>query len=586
MVKQCLMRWENAVCEGGGSFSLQPGCTPSRATLRFRLGADIPQFGTLIITDGSSTRTVKDCRVVRQRIGGAGGGPRYREVTIEDSRWRWSYSCIWGKFNTDYSPSGLLNKKSAYDIALMLLQAIGITNYDASALPADDYPAVDWSAEPAGAALESLCGQYGLVIAPQMNGAVLICSAGVGRKPPLDSRAMDVTESMEPPVVPDVIIFEGDQTNWQADLVLEPVGYESFNTTSELKHIDSLSYKPAGGWTKQDPKTFLGVDSKYRELAKACIWKLYRIKEGFTPTFPPSRLSTAIQNGTVKPGAYQATRDYYQIKTGERWRILPLNTEQLRIMSSSAADKARPALVFGFFRNDKQGTTNNFDDATIAAGLANIQNVDYTFPKVISEAGWYGGSFTIDTDVGVVQFSEPLFRWVRTASANVERYPALLRLRTSFPVRDRTTAAELCQQFRYDVPRSSRQGIVDVIKRDDISFEIDPYGGTSEAEYIAAAQVVIQASVTRYVTDTAMTVPYKGFVFDCELDGAIQSVTWEVSDSGGGTTAIDYLCDRPDLRVSTKQLYAWMQGPLAANKAQRASIKQLRAQRKVGRKSI
>lgn len=556
MAKQCLFMWGNVPCEGGGSFTLQPGTAPSRGTFRFRLGAQLNQFDRLTITDGSNAVRVDGCRVVRVSITSGTSG-RYQELTIEDRRWRWQYARVWGDYNAvEHNVVLAATKKSARDMAVQCLQAMGETIYNVQLLPTNSYPRIDWDAELAPAALEQLASQYGLIVAPTFAGGVTLCKNGVGNRPPIDQRAMDATPGREPPVVPDQLVFEGGQTLWQHDLSLEPWGFESMLERSELKPFNDLTYKPATGWEKEDPTHFYGVTEKKREIAKACIWKVFKVSEGFQLPLPPSALPNGGSGGYMPRVAKQQVSNYYRVDTGELWRVLPLHNLQLSMFKKPDKEEGPAAQILGVFRDEKHHFRNN-----VATDPPSINDKNYSFPQVVADELIYHGGFSIDALHGIVRFGQPMYCWDRTGNKNSGRAAPKIRLRTSFGLRAPDSRAHLCQQYWYSTNQlSSRQGIVDVIKRPESIFEIASVANSSSttnvAEYIDQARYYLQEQLNSYYPEDAVSVPYKGFVFNIGIDGAIRAVTWSQSEGGAGTTQVEYLNERPDLRISHRDLKA------------------------------
>jgi len=579
-MKQCLFLWGNEPCEGGGSFTLQPGTAPSRGTFRFRLGANLNQFDRLTITDGSQAIRVDGCRVVRASITSGSGG-RYQEVTIEDRRWRWQYARVWGDYNAvEHNVILAATKRSARDMAIQCLNAMNETVYNVSLLPADSYPRIDWDAELAPAALDQLAAQYGLIVTVSFAGAIVLCKNGVGQRPPLDQRAMDATAGREPPVVPDQLVFEGGQTLWQHDLLLDPWGFESMLERSELKPINSLTYKPTNGWEKEDPTHFYGVTEKKRELAKSCIWKVFKVSEGFQLPIPPAALPNGGKGGYMPRAAINQVKNYYRVDTGELWRILPLHNLQLSMFKKAGKEEGPAAQVLGVFRDEKHHFRNN-----VTTDPPSILDKNYSFPQTVADELLYHGGFSIDALHGVVKFGSPMYCWDRTGNKNSARAAPKIRLRTSFGLRDTQSRAHLSQQYWYSPGNlSSRQGVVDVIKRPESIFEIASVATSSSttnvADYILQAKYYLQEQLNSYYPEDALSVPYKGFVFNVGLDGAIRSITWAVRDGGGGTTQIEYLNERPDLRISHNDLKAKV-----ADHNQRVQIMQDRAKQAISKRN-
>lgn len=564
MIKQCLIFFGGVANEGSGQFSYQAGIRPSRATIHTRLGVYYPQIGTLRVTDGQQYRDFPGCRVVRHTIKSQGGGGRMRELVIEDRRWAWGESRIWGEYNTvDQGGRSTAGQRSARELASLCLDAMGETGYDVSALPPYSYPEVSWDADVAAEALDSICQMFGcLVVLQTRTNQVRIWKDNTGSRPAIDSRAMDATPSSEPKVVPPVLIFEGGRTLWQRDLMLEPVGIEKAALKSIIVPIDSLSYKPTDGWEVQDPRVMQGVAKDYRELAKSCVYRMFRVKPPFVFTPPPSGLTTSGKDSLKTAGE---VAEFFTVKANELWRILPLESHQVSSLAGFDQAKVRDALLVGAFVEGKSVRANNVDKGDYNFTDPNVQlpeEENNPFADVLV----YMDGFNLDAASGIVTTSRPVY--YREDSKCKAPY---LRLRTAFGLRHRETKQFVSQQFRYRPPSPTSGAYVpELIKQSDVVFEIvegrrdlAPNAPTPGAfgfvsinnagQFISLAQAYLVERLASYYPDEALSVPYKGFVFDYEIDGAIRSVSWATGPQGGATV-VDYSIERPEMRITHSEL--------------------------------
>ncbi len=587
MIKQCLIKFGGAVNEGGGQFSYQAGTQPSRCTIRTRLGAIYPQIGNLIITDGFLNRTFTNCRVVRHTIRSTGQG-RMREITIEDRRWRWQLARVWGEYNvTDQGGRDIFTQKTARELATILLQAMGETQFDVTALPGDAYPEVAWDADHAAQALDSLCQTFGcLVTLGIVTDRVRIYRNNQGRRPLVDSRAMDSTPSAEPEVVPPLLIFEGGHTLWQYDLPLEPVGIETLKNKEVIVPIDNLSYKPTGGWATVNPRTFVGataatnVVKEHRELAQRCVWRMFRVKPPFKLSPPPSALKVSGKNSKEEAEKLAA---FFTVDDGELWRILPLRTQQVSSAGGTKNSDIREALLMGACVQGKSVRTNNVDTADYPALLDPDQQLPKEDDNPFTDVLVHQEGFTLDSARGIVTVGRPLYYL-----ENGQAKPPYLRLRTSFSLRHPDTRQFVSSQYRYRPP-SPTQGAVDpeMVKQSDVVFEIIEGRGnfvsaggmlganpkfasvTNSESFITLAKKYLEERLASLYPDEAISIPYKGFIFDYDVDGAIRSITWS-SGPQGGTTQIDYAIERPELRMTHTQLRSQAAQIVSAQQTARA----------------
>lgn len=571
-MKQCLIKFGPATNEGNGTFTFQAGVSPSRATIHTRLGAVYPQIGTMRITDGSIFVDFPNCRVVRHTIVSTGGRGRWRQIIIEDRRWRWWLSRISGEYNElDRGSRDIATQKSARKLAALCLDRMGETGYNVTALPDDAYPQVAWDSEVAPVALDAICQEFGcVVVLNHRSNTVRVWKVNAGSKPLIDSRAMDATPSQEPQVVPPQLIFEGGPTLWQRDLLLEPIGIETQKNREVIRPIDELSYKPTTGWESEDPRAFYGVDEEKRDLAKRCIWKMFRVKPPFKLEPPPTKLKVDTDK----------VANFFTVASDELWRILPLQPKQLASRSAPDNSQLRDAVLVGAFIEGKVTRANNADKT----------DYDFTNPEVQLPAEddnpfldylVYQEGFHLDAAAGIVVTGRPVYYL-----ENGECKAPYLRLRTSFGLRHKTTRNFVCQQFYFNPPNPTLGAVTpETVKQGDVVFSIQEGRGAAQAgqisaltnanDFIALAQTYLLERINALYPDEAISIPYKGFVFDYGITGATRAISWSTSPAGG-STVVDYAIERPELRKTHAQLREQAQ-QLAFGRQQVAAKKALNA---------
>lgn len=579
MIKQCLIKFGEAVNEGGGQFTWQAGTVPSRATIRTRLGVNYPQIGNLIVTDGFLTRVFRNCRVVRHTIRSSGQG-RMREITVEDRRWRWQLARVWGEYNSlEQGGRDASIQKSARELATFLLTTMREQTFDVTALPDDVYPEVSWDADFAAQALDSLCQQFGCLVTLGIStDTARVYKNNDGRRPLVDSRAMDSTPSAEPEIVPPLLIFEGGHILWQQDLPLEPVGIETVANKEIIVPIDSLSYKPSTGWEAEAPDAFYGVAEENRELAKRCVWRMFRVKPPFYLPVPPGALNISGNS------AWDVKRaiDFYTIKAGELWRILPIGTQQVASAGGTKNTDVREALLLGACIQPNSVRVNNVDKEDYPG----LTDPDVQLPvednNPFDDVLVHQEGFNFDAARGVITVGRPLYY-----REDSQCKPPYLKLRTSFSLRHRDTRQFVSSQYWFRPPSPTPSAVdPEMVKQSDVILEVlkgrgeDVGGGrkgalTTADDFIATAKLYLQERLAALYPDEAISIPYKGFVFDYDVDGAIRAVTWS-SGPQGGVTQIDYAIERPELRLTHTQLRSQAAQAVAAKKTAEGN-KRLRA---------
>lgn len=593
MTKQCLFYFAGKEADGGGSFPLSSSVSPSMAVLRFRLSYTYQQIGSLVLSDGISSREFRNCRVVRAVVQAGNGGARWRELQIQDRRWAWAehYGGVYGAYNLDTRAAGdPRNARSARQLAEILCQAMGEVGYDVSLLPSNVYPRVDWRGENPATELEQLAKLYRCFVTLTPNDTLAICREGLGEVPSQDARQMDFTYSEELPIIPRALCFEGDDLLCQHDLNIVPVGLETTGASKgRLLPIDDLSYKPAGGWARQNPDNFLGVTNKNdRATAKRYIWRYYQIKGPIQLPVPPEELLPRNGSGKVDPSVAKAVKADFLIAKGDEWRLLPIEQDQLQLFKDTTEAEALEPQVIGYFATGGPGKNNYTGNLPAEASNADVPIADVPLPKT-SHSLLYGEAFEVLHERGLVVFEKPVYLLGKTADAiGTDTYlPAKIRLRCAFPVRVKANAARLSSQFWQSPGSPVAVSVVKKIRNAELGFE---YGlktknsstaqGSNSAEFLALAQAVLQQEIAMYSIARGYSSPWKGFIFDKRLDGIIRSIVWDASEDGEGSTQIDYNMERPEAYLSLDQLRLARQQTAAAVFAQMMAKAQLRRNRK------
>lgn len=447
-------------------------------------------------------------------------------LNIFDRRWKWRYPTISGMYNqTD--DAGLLidsdgannadttlinSKRTPQQLAKLLLEAMKEQNYDVSQLPNDVFPRVDWAITNASSALAELCEQLGCRIVLGLDNKVRLVRLGKG-KPLPNLPFVDAQLDINPPETPSRVRIFSAPILYQADFQLEAVGLETDGT---IKKIDDLSYKPAAGWASSDARYFTSiVNADHRKLAMQSVFRWYRV-------VLPARFKPA---GPVQP-----------IKLQDRREIV-LDDRQVEKDTEGDRQRRRPAWCFGVWYNGDFShgvssfvTAYNGNTAAVVSPIT--ANTDRQFVTV---------PFEIDDDNKIIRFSGPVYKLVLTTGT---LGAAELRLRTGFRLRDyRKGNLERLHQGREVKNARGKTEPMDVIRED-----IEP---TCRAKYTAAYadNGSVENSVTvsnqlKYYLDSTLAEfnaienpeakKYPAILAQ-ELDGAIQSVAWEIGPRGGYT---------------------------------------------------
>ena len=268
------------------------------------------------------------------------------------------------------------------------------------------------------------------------------------------------------------------------------------------------------------------MGSKYRETARRDAWRLYRIK---TPvTVFGQKIDTLEQ-------------------------ILPIldTLIQTQKINKDATERV-PAQLMGRYYDGNIGVEPTFS-------LKGIDGQEYQ---------WYQRGFSIDTQNGLINASEPLYLHVDQAGNTLVnefdplalRYaPAKLFLRTSVNVRDKDTWAWIREKIELKPGGKKLTVEPKYIEREDISRQkYHLWDGKNltpkdnEKEVKSQADYYLKQELLTWQLQTPGTRSYVGFK-QISLDGAISQITWQVDDSGVSTTTISRNQEPPAIRLTYKQ---------------------------------
>jgi len=612
MVKQCLFYWNGREADGGGDFTLQPGIRPSTAVLRMRMSYTHAQYGTLTLSDGNRSIHFNECRLHRMITTTQTDEGRWRELTIFDQRWQWEdrYSACYGEYN-GASPK-FRKEKSARDLAVICLQSLGVQKYNVNALPtATPGPYVNWDGSDPAVALDNLCQLFGCIVTLDTRDTVVIHKVGIGRKPSRDPRLMDYQTNGSPPVIPRNVFFEGGHCFIQHDLPLVACGREiSGSLAGNFVPINDLSYKPEGGWEATSPgaQGFNSVnpddsDDKARAITEARehVFRTYIVggriqtdsrdeyEDIKLPVLPELVVKNTNSSGRSNLRQRTALTRFFTIKEGESWRI-ELDEEQLPAWVRDSSDVATlgggdPYEILGYYHLGgvaSRNTLNAEDFNDIESTTPNA----FKFDKPLANVPLPADS---RLTVKLPHVYEPAFNRIKFNNyvyfnVSGQPYPAVLRLRVKFRLRDPDSAAFLAPQYRLKTGGPISTNITKLLKDSDISVDYGLYGSASNPRVDSNAPAFVNTAIARIAQETSQytfpqgaSLPYKGFTFDIVPDGIVRAVSFSVSQ-GQGRTFVDYGLERPDSYLTLNELRMsrmitfneWLQREIERKKNRRA----------------
>lgn len=537
-----------------GSFTMNQGVTPSTCTLYVPPQRIPPAHsGTLTIAYGSTVIQWRGCKldlITEDRDPDRG---TTWALHILDRRWKWGYGAISGYYNqrTNAGDTELIvgTRRTPRQLAALCLDALGERNYDVRALPTDARPQIEWNYTNPAQALDQLCDQFGCVVTLKTNNRVVIERRGFGRPLPQDASqpgplVIERNVTADPPERPDAIIVACAPTMIQLDLELEAV---SVDTDGTVDKIENMSYWPWAGNAARD-KQFADVPffnniterDNARDFAKQYIYKWYRIKTPITlPKLPGekkageikdlARILPLLTHQLVKTQG-RNVRDRSK-ETDERFEVeVAVNKRQAVLRPRELS-----AIVFGVWFDDQETKTNR------------ASKVDHTIShkesmKAQKEKGLYDRGFNIDTETGIVKFSD--YVYMRDEREPHNPQPAKLFLRVAVNVRDPETMAFVSYQRerrnrgqRFNTPPRYQQKdelalkIVCQYRHDHSIRSVD----TNERECAELCNHYLDAMEAEYGLKDPRAMTYAGFL-PIDVDGAIAQVTWSVDSRGFATT--------------------------------------------------
>lgn len=478
------------------SFTLCHGAAPSSGVITILpQDGQIPQTGTLTLGNDSESVSFADCLLSKPTMQAGSGGTKI-SFTVYDRRWRWQFKSITGRYNTRSKANPVDvqfgTTKTPQELATLLFEALGESNFDVSKLPNYARPEVEWFEDNPAEELEELAESLGCRIVPKMGDKFALEPLGQGQDIPPDM-LMAEGRGFDPEPIPEKLRIVTGPVLFQMRFALEAVGKD---TDGKIKKIDDLSYAPAAGWEKESPYALLAdeTDEKIRALVEETVFKWYRIVE---PIEVPKNE-----------------------KTTKRADILPVFDKLIDEEEDDDGVKVPlKAKVDGKF----------FDDE----GLNDADATTYIEVK----EGW-----SLDGDRGIVQFNK--FK-VKIDDVSGEVTPAAMRLICTFNCRE----TESKDMVRYIYNRPLSKGIPNtgakIEKKDDliptVKEDYDSNGNVQQppidnlSELDQEINYYLDAIEAGLEPDTVSDGEYPG-IRQIEPDGAIQQVSWEVVSGQGAKT--------------------------------------------------
>jgi len=545
MPDQGTAKWNGLIVEEYAKMSRSKGVQPDTGEIVFARGATQPSNANGILAffyGGVQVDEFRDCRI--SLVEDATTAWKQWRYTVRDRRWKWKYPRIDGRYNVRDDDNSVVpgTAKNARELATLLLQALGETGFDVSALPTDANlaPSVDWDFTPAAQQLQELVALFGCDVHLLPNNTVSILREGTGTLPPSTGLQMDAEVGLTITDAPDKVGAYAGNTQFESWLELEPVMYEY--PTGQVVLLEDSALKPAGGWGVCDLEACLAVattevDTKLqqrkRQQARDYLYRLWRPRKfAGTATKPPGYTGASVTDMRL---------------------ILPLiPTRLIPGENTPAGEKvmAPPELIGEFFDDTYQRNRN-------AVNLRKLEP----------------NEFSIDGARGHIRTSMPMYR-IQNGGSHL---PARLWLRCGYHLRQNLYGSRWTQYWE-QATGATNGTATEWLNRSDVNRKIiavyptdyaEPFTPGTPIDNLTAINTILQNATTeriyQYANSLTPTVFRYTTILSVPTNGRTSQVTHECGRGRKAQTvaSVDFEHDR-------SQPLAWQKRQLQADQNQAA----------------
>ena len=569
-------------------------------SLRFRYGDQMWEIPNCLVDSGSYSLNASG-EVV--------------SLLIKDYRWRWEYANVSGCYNVRDERGDIIDlqddsgqfddclrktkRETVWLINKLLDSMEAFTRTIVAPIP-EFYPECLWDDDNAARALQDILSKLALRLAPQLDGSVKIVSAGIGQRLPTDA-IETYGNDINPTELPKRIRVVSGPIYYTVDFLL----YPAFASTADYKTPNSIneffvtSTNIIGDLRKKSLFSgFSDVDfESARKALQLSAFKWFRVVNGDAAigypdvgpvTFVPYSADlqnlypiTVPDNGIGEPlelefgWAFpdQGFTQKHHIEFLSQFELQDFcceRTESTDVVNGevTANNPFRRPFVWGAFYHESDGSAS--EEVWVNENSRNkIGNISDSVPLSYildtyqtNELRRYicPVSFELDRDLGLVKFSSPVYLLKAVDSGESDdslQWPELA-LRCAIRVKNKATGNWIRRERVRELdPNSPAKEIVYHLDDVNVYYEIDGTNNVSAVDRLMDEFInSIHLNLTRQLQSATATYA-KWFQF--ELDGAIQSITWNMSESGarmsisrnidtGSDTAMEY-----DMRLRKTQ---------------------------------
>lgn len=444
-------------------------------------------------------------------------------VRVLDRRWKWKGKRVDGRYNIrcpDSRPH--TGTEATYkELLEKLLESLGESDYELQLLYPDlNGPTVHWSGAHPDLELAKLVDEIGAVVFLGLDNRVHITMDGQGT--PVQTTGRE--RHQEDPVLRQTFPYWAQTTfglnRYQSKLKLEAVGLDN---TGEVLPIDSLSYKPSGGWASQVPGIYNNVtDVRDRELARQTVYKWYRVKSQADDSVTlPGRQETITSISDILPLLPELIMPQYRAQKDapQDWENWP---------------PATPTVEGYFWNNDITGLPEIGDNA----------NPEY--------AKW-DDSFELDLERGIVKFSQFVF----LVESGGHQKEAELYLECAYSARPAPDSPEYYWNYRQQTGASKDEstGTAEVRRPDMFRYIATRYKANSadEDDYVTNQEDIDKygQQMTESFAQHYLPIPHSNMqwvgILPIAPSGRVHQVRW----TAGAGAAMTYACSNTENGAAT-----------------------------------
>lgn len=495
---QGTVTYSGVVAPKGATYTQTLGVHPDKIIIRC-----VPQT-TAVSTRGSITLAydggslvIRDCFFDNAQVVADVQHGFLLSLAFDDRRAAWAKAdTISGVYNIWRAGEQITSKKkSLRELATILLEHMGETSPNVTALSNSIYPEVRWADESPVEALQELLYEWGFSVSLGFGTeAVKVVQLGTGASLSTTA-AMMASSTIDPKIRPTHVRVRFAPSLMQARFLLEAVALETDNTWVPIADV---SYEPSVTWASEHPERLPNLSqtasADVLARAQATVYRAFRIK-----AFADGTLNIPDGSGTLT-----------SIE-----QCLPLQNRLLDNETIRDDGSAIPFRVYGkrFIPAAKNGEPAEDSTSTIDDQITN-ENVVF------------------DGENGIIIFERP--QWYENAEAY---FPAELYLECSFSIVDLTN--NYPYRYKKDVsvdPSGTGYHVVrnyDVEGRTVVAYGSSQAvsGSTNNQTDLDALAALMAASVSSQYSTTGMqVVAYNQPVFSLRCDGAIHQVQHVISD--------------------------------------------------------